>query len=181
MDLALEAKKNLEDFKTIADKYGMRFMLMEGNLLGAYRDGGFCEGDENDIDLGIMDEEFVKFSEVAQELDKIGFACNKYVYVDGMWHGGSWSRNGNHIDIMRMLKDGDVVYNIGEMGGLRYDYSADIFAGYGKINFLGLELETVADIEKFLTERYGNWRVKVGRDEYSYKDPKYSPNVKVCG
>jgi phosphorylcholine metabolism protein LicD len=177
MDLVIIAKKNLADFKRIADEEGMRFMLMEGNLLGAYRDGGFCEGDENDIDLGIMDDEFYKFSDVSEELGKIGFECKKYVYTD-IWHGGCWERNGNHIDIMRMLKDHDLVYNIGEGGALRYDYSADIFYKYGKINFLGLEIDTVGDIDKFLTERYGNWRVKVSRDEYSYKDPKYSPNIK---
>lgn len=174
MDLALEAKKNLEDFKRIADNFGMRFMLMEGNLLGAYRDGGFCEGDENDIDLGVMDDQFYKMSDVAKKLEEEGFECRKLVNTD-RWHGGSWGRNGNHIDIMRMIKDGDVVYNIGEMGGLRYDYSADIFSSYGKINFLGIELETVGDIEKFLTERYGNWKVK--DPNYSYRDPKSSPSV----
>lgn len=175
MDLALEAKKNLEDFKRIADSFGMRFMLMEGNLLGAYRDGGFCKGDENDIDLGIMDDQFNKFAEVADELGRIGFNCKKYVFVDGVWHGGCWERNGNHIDIMRMLKDGNIIYNIGEMGGLRYDYSADIFSNYGKITFLGMELETVGNIEKFLNERYGNWKVK--DPNYSYRDPKSSPSV----
>jgi phosphorylcholine metabolism protein LicD len=176
MDLEL-AKKNLADFKRIADEEGMRFMLMEGNLLGAYRDGGFCEGDENDIDLGIMDDQFYKFANVATRLEDEGFVNRKFVFCNNLWHGGCWERNGNHIDIMRMLNDGKV-YNIGDMGGLRYDYSPDIFEEYGKINFIGLELETVGKIEKFLEERYGDWRTKVGKEEYSYRDPKYSPNVK---
>ena len=64
------------------------------------------------------------------------------------------------------------------MGRLKYEYSPDIFKDYGKINFLGMELETPGKIEKFLEERYGDWRTPVGMDEYSYKDPKYSPNVK---
>lgn len=177
MDLALIAKQNLEDFKRIADEEGMRFMLMEGNLLGAYRDGGFCEGDENDIDLGVMDDQFYKFGQVATRLEEEGFVNKKFVFFNNLWHGGCWERNGNHIDIMRMLNDGKV-YNIGDMGGLRYDYSPEIFESYGKIIFLGLELETVGDIEKFLTERYGDWKTKVGKEEYSYRDVKYSPNVK---
>lgn len=176
-DLALIAKQNLADFKRIADEEGMRFMLMEGNLLGAYRDGGFCEGDENDIDLGIMDDQFYKFGQVATRLEEEGFSNKKFVFSNNMWHGGSWERNGNHIDIMRMLNDGKV-YNIGDMGAIRYDYSPEIFDSYSKITFLGLELETVGDIEKFLTERYGDWKTKVGKAEYSYRDPKYSPNVR---
>jgi len=179
MDLELIAKQNLTDFKRIADEEGMRFMLMEGNLLGAYRDGGFCEGDENDIDLGIMDDQFYKFGNVATRLEDEGFINRKMVFWGGVWHGGCWERNGNHIDIMRMLNDerNGKVYNIGDMGYLRYDYSPDIFDEYGKITFLGLELETVGKIEKFLTERYGDWKTKVGKAEYSYRDPKYSPNV----
>lgn len=176
MTLYEQAKINLEDFKRIADEEGMRFMLMEGNLLGAYRDGGFCNGDENDIDLGIMDDQFWKFGNVATKLEEIGFRCKKMVLTD-IWHGGCWERGGNHIDIMRMLNDGKV-YNIGDMGGLRYDYSPDIFDEYGKINFLGIELETVGKIEKFLEERYGDWKTPVGIDEYDYRDTKYSPNVK---
>lgn len=171
-----EAIKNLKDFKEIADKAGMRFMLMEGNLLGAYRDGDFCKGDENDIDLGIMDDQFFKFDEVIEELEAKGFYCKKLVVADGLWHGGCWERNGNHIDIMRMLFDGKV-YNIGEMGKLRYNYSPDIFETYGEIEFLGLKLETPGKIEKFLEERYGDWRTPVGSDEYDYANKKYSPNV----
>jgi hypothetical protein len=43
---------------------------------------------------------------------------------------------------------------------------------------LGIELETVGKIEKFLEERYGDWKTPVGIDEYDYRDTKYSPNVK---
>lgn len=176
-EIEQQAVKNLKDFKDIADRHGMRFMLMEGNLLGAYRNGKFCEGDEGDIDLGIMDNEFYKFSDVVQDLLKIGFTEKKLVVVDGVWHGGCWERNGNHIDIMRMLNDGKV-YNIGDLGGVRYDYSPDIFDGYSKINFMGIEVETVGNIEKFLEERYGDYEEIIPKNEYCYNDPYYSPNIK---
>jgi phosphorylcholine metabolism protein LicD len=176
-ELTKQATQNLTDFKQIADQEKMRFMLMEGNLLGAYRDGGFTEGDEDDIDVGIMDDQFLKLDDVVYGLSQLGFECKKLVVHRGLWHGGCWERNGNHIDIMRMLNDGKV-YNIGEMGHLRYDYSPDIFEEYGKINFLGLELETVGKIEKFLEERYGDWKTKVPRQIYSYSNPIFSPNVK---
>lgn len=174
------ATHNLLDFKRLAENEGMRFMLMEGNLLGAYRDGGFCVGDEDDIDLGIMDDQFDKFLNVRQRLLEIGFVEKKTVDFDNKFHGGCWERGGNHIDIMRMLKDGDTIYNVGAYGSLRYEYPAEIFRKYGKIRFLGVEVETVGDIEKFLETRYGDWRTPVSITEYSYSDPKYSPNVKRC-
>lgn len=173
-----DATDNLRDFKQIADKAGMRFMLMEGNLLGAYRDGGFCEGDEWDIDIGIMDDQFWKFTDVASELEKIGFKCLKNVIVDGVFHGGCWERGKNHIDIMRMMSDENYVYNVGEMGRLRYEYSPEIFSKYGKIKFIGFDLETVGEIEDYLEERYGDWKIKIGNDTYMYNNPLYSPNVK---
>jgi len=173
--IAIAARDNLKDFKEIADKVGMRFMLMEGNLLGAYREKGIIKGDEDDMDLGIMDNEFSKFPQVIDELLKKGFVERKRVVINNELHGGCWERNGNHIDIMRMIKDKGLVYNVGDGGALRYDYSADIFSEYGKIDFLGLEVDTVGDIEKFLTERYGDWKVK--NPNYSYKDPVSSPSV----
>jgi phosphorylcholine metabolism protein LicD len=178
MDLVDEAKNNLEDFKRLAKHYEMRWMLMEGNLLGAYRDGNFTKDDENDIDIGIMEDEFYKFPEVQRDLELAGFVCKKLVVVDGEYHGGCWERNGNHIDIMKMKREGTTIYNIGEMGALRYDYPADIFGFYGKITFIGIECETPGKIEEFLTVRYGDWHKVIGRDEYSYRDPKYSPNVR---
>src|SRR5574343_682425 len=167
-------KQNLRDFKEISDRVGMRFMIMEGTLLGAYRDHNIVKDDENDIDLGIMEDQFYKFDDVCKFLEDIGFSNKKMVVVDGEFHGGCWERHGNHIDIMKMIKDGDVIYNIGDMGGLRYDYPADIFDGYGKINYLGMELETPAKIEKFLETRYGDLKTPVGINAYSYFDTKYS-------
>ncbi len=178
--IAIAGKRNLQDFKEIADKIGMRFMLMEGNLLGAYRDGGgFVKGDEDDMDLGITDTQFNKFPTVIDELKKIGFQERKRVVINDKLHGGCWERGGNHIDIMRMIFDKDKVFNFGEMGRIRYDYPKDIFETYGKINFLGIEVETVGNIEKYLETRYGNWSAPVSRSEYDYKDVKYSPNVKI--
>jgi phosphorylcholine metabolism protein LicD len=176
--IAIAARDNLKDFKEIADKAGMRFMLMEGNLLGAYRDGGIIEGDEDDMDLGIMDNEFSKFPQVIDELLKKGFVERKRVVINNELHGGCWERNGNHIDIMKMITD-DAVYNYGEMGRIRYDYPKDIFETYSKITFLGMEVETVGNIEKYLEVRYGDWKTPVSGKEYDYKNPKYSPNVKI--
>ena len=177
--LGLKSEQNLRDFKEVADKIGMRFMLQEGTLLGAYRDKDFCENDEADIDLGIMEDQFDKVQQVIDELKKRGFTNRKRVVVKGVFHGGALVRDDCHIDLMRMIKEDDVIYNIGDMGALRYDYDADIFDGYSKIMFRGMEFDAPGDIEGYLVERYGDWKIKVSAHIYSYHNPIFSPNVKI--
>jgi len=179
LGLGLSSEQNLRDFKEVADKIGMKFMLQEGTLLGAYRDKDFCENDESDIDLGIMEDQFDKCQQVIDELKKRGFENKKRVEVDGVFHGGALMRDGCHIDLMKMIKDGDEIYNIGDMGALRYNYPAEIFNGYSKITFRGMEFDAPGDIEGFLETRYGDWKTKVPSAIYSYYNPIFSPNVEI--
>jgi hypothetical protein len=46
--------KDLEDIKAVFDKYGVKFYLVYGALLGHYRDGNFLP-DDDDIDLAVID------------------------------------------------------------------------------------------------------------------------------
>ena len=153
---------NLLDFKKVADEIGLRFMLMEGTLLGAYRDKGFVINDETDIDLGIMEEEFDKVPELINRLLNIGFNFPKVVNFNDVFHGGDLNRNGCHIDLMRMIRQDNLVYNIGEMGALRYDFPKEVFDGYSKIMFYGHEFDAPKDIELCLETRYGDWGTPVG-------------------
>lgn len=172
LDVAL---RNLRDFKKAAEEQGMRFMLADGTLLGAYRDKGFVEGDEGDIDLMIMDHEFYKITDVMNGLK--GFEFTKEFDVGGVFQGGALVRGTNHIDLMRMVALGDSIVNYGEGGNLIYKYPKDIFNKYSKIDFYGVTYDAPGDIERFLEARYGNWMIPVSKEDYSYKDPKYSPNV----
>ena len=179
--MEMRSENNLRDFKKAAEKVGMKWMIMEGTLLGAYRDHNFVKDDASDIDLGIMEEEFYKLDEAIAILYDYGFDFPKIVNVDGEFHGGALVRGDCHIDLMKMKREGDIVYNLGEMGGLIYEYSADIFDGYSEIEFRGMKLNTPAKIEKYLETRYGDWKTPVGKDEYDYANPKYSPNVRrIC-
>jgi FkbM family methyltransferase len=177
-DLAIVSENNLKDFKEAADSLGMRFMLQEGTLLGAYRDKDFVVNDESDIDLGIMEDQFDKCQQVIDILLSKGFENNKRVIVDNEFHGGALTRGGCHIDLMKMIKEGSQVYNLGDGGDLRYDYDAKIFDGYSKIMFRGMEFDAPADIEGFLTARYGDWKTPISNTIYNYSNPIFSPNVK---
>lgn len=47
--------KDLEDIKAVFDKFGVRFFVVYGAVLGFYRDGDFLPGDD-DIDLAVVDQ-----------------------------------------------------------------------------------------------------------------------------
>ncbi|MEM2609753.1 MAG: LicD family protein [Candidatus Bathyarchaeia archaeon] len=66
------ALKNLRDVKQIFDAYNIKFWLDYGTLLGAIRDGKLIEHMQ-DIDLGMMDEDWEKFLNSIRELNKRAF------------------------------------------------------------------------------------------------------------
>lgn len=178
MTVKEQALANLRDFKEICDELEIPFMLVEGALLGAYREGDFIKGDEHDIDISIMDEYFVKYDELTQRLLDIGFTNQKKCWVKGELHGGAFVRGANHIDTMRMVETEDQIVNYGGNGSLVYGYDKDVFEDYDEIDFNGILCKTPGKIEKYLEQRYGDWRTPVGIAEYSYTNTKYSPNVR---
>lgn len=173
-----QALWNLRDFSNACFACDIRFMLMEGTLLGAYREKDFIINDEKDIDLGIHDRHFKNYDCLVKRLRAVGFTNSKIVTINGEIHGGAFVRGTNHIDVMRMIKKGNHVINYGLQGKLYYIYTADIFRGYSIIDFHGNPYKAPKKIEKFLTQRYGDWKTPIPLSRYSWKDKKYSPNVR---
>ena len=126
----------------------------------------------------IMERNF-KWDEIKHHLLAKGFELIKEVIILEEPHGGAFQRGSNHIDIMKMVTLGDKIVNYGEMGRLVYLYPKELFDEFTDIEFYGVKYKAPKDIDKFLTTRYGNWRTPVSAKEYSYKDPKYSPNVRI--
>lgn len=66
------AVENLRDVKELFDKFGVRYWLDWGTLLGAVRDGKIIEWDL-DIDLGTTEDNWAKIACVLPELEERGF------------------------------------------------------------------------------------------------------------
>jgi len=95
-----EAKKNLLDFKKIADDNNLVFILAYGTLLGAIREHNFIKHDI-DIDLIIHDEE--KLIDIIPMLQNIGFNFIRYEEIKGIY---SFKRESVYIDayVARLVK-----------------------------------------------------------------------------
>lgn len=67
------AKKDLSVIKEVFDKYGVRFFVVYGALLGHYRDKDFLPGDD-DIDLAVVDPIDLKTRKgIGWDLFNLGF------------------------------------------------------------------------------------------------------------
>lgn len=66
------AVKNLKEIKEVFDKYGIKYWLDMGTLLGAVRDGKIIEWDK-DIDLGTTEDSWKKIVSTIPKFEERGF------------------------------------------------------------------------------------------------------------
>lgn len=99
------ALQNLEYLSNVAKERNINFCLMDGTLLGAYRDKDFCENDEDDIDIGILDEEYdAAIEPLIKGLEEYGFSRFKQFDHNGRIEGVGMLRGNSHLDIIRVNK-----------------------------------------------------------------------------
>lgn len=172
VDSKLEGKgawTAFEDLHKALDGAGVPYFIAAGTALGLVREGRPLSAD-NDIDVGVFDEDFDREALVAL------FAKNPMFDFDvvhpqtkkvGLRH-----RGGSPIDIFRFYRDGDLVYHDA------------VFVRWGNSPFeverrdiRGLDLPLPADADTYLTENYGDWRTPYpGFDAFFDGD---APNVEV--
>lgn len=160
----------LRDFKSVLDRTGTRFCLDGGTLLGAYRDGDFCEEDHDDIDLSCMNESHQ--SEIETLAVSRGFELVKSFKGSSTTTPQSiLSRDGIKVDLMFKRQKGDKVWwTIYYAAGDDYRTvlkAAPFFDFNGSIVFHGLTFRRPKHVEEYLQYRYGNWKKPVPSSEFS--------------
>jgi len=175
---AIQALKDLHDTE-------INFCLMDGTLLGAYRDKDFCENDCDDIDIGILDEEYDIWSkELVLKMEAKGYEKFKELIHKGKLEGFGLRKGECHIDVIRINKhpERDECYNIGRTEGehkiMAFVYPAKHHKKFDVLKFYGLEFKAPHDIEGFLTARYGNWKNKISRPAFNWWEQSNQSSIR---
>jgi phosphorylcholine metabolism protein LicD len=161
---------NLKDVKAIAGELDIQIILDGGSLLGAFRDNGPIQGDEDDIDFAVpYSVAQFKMKEVIEKFVARGFVL--YRLRDTVI---TFERDGVKVDLLIYKHDWtDLRYY------LTLYHNKKPFALYvpehywnklGTINFMGEEFACPEDTAGYLTWRFDNWKEPILRPEFSFEN-----------
>lgn len=149
------AKQNLLDLKKVLDDSGVKFGLIYGTLLGAYRENNFIKHDY-DTDLYVLEEDKLNLLDTLPKLIKIGFEVGRY---DGLLL--SLVRDEEYIDFYFFRKS-NLFYRKNTVG---LTAKAKYLENTKPYNFLGESFEIPEKVESFLVELYGKtWKIPIEND-----------------
>ena len=143
--------------KYLLDKHNIRFFLIFGTLLGAYRDHAFIPYDK-DVDIGLFEEDKIRVQRLVDKGD--------FKYFGLHYTGNNFKRFSTFLYKNEYL---DLFYFRSGLAVSRFEISKIksrfILAKYGKlqnIHFLGTSFLTVGNIEAYLKDAYGDdWKTPI--------------------
>lgn len=155
-DLALEALRVLQ--KVVAP-LGQSIFLMSGTLLGYAREGRLLSHDK-DVDVGIFDWSS-QFDLARLLLESGEFTVDTYslggtaTYVFPVLHRATRVS----IDIFIYYREGDrLITGVKNRFGYLQRFAYTPF-GLEEVDFRGIRIHVPDDVDRTLTENFGNWRV----------------------
>ncbi|RKZ11049.1 hypothetical protein DRQ25_00895 [Candidatus Fermentibacteria bacterium] len=182
------ATKNLFDFADILERLGIPFFLEGGTLLGAYRDGDFCLGDENDIDLGSYAKYQDRIPEIIEAAKKEGFKLYHHWTGDPRAPGKAQEIaivRGTclipELSVEKQMKIDLFFYEEKEDKAWTCVYKKNrctprvvplaSIRDLGIIAFKGRPFNRPGNIEAYLEHTYGDWKTPIHRRDYSCYNP----------
>jgi phosphorylcholine metabolism protein LicD len=171
-----EAVQALHTFQEAAALAGVRWFLNAGTLLGAVRDQDFCPGDEDDIDIGVFDEDFDRMGDVTE--GAWFRVMDRFIYrerVEGVkleLQSGQVRidvsrfrlnpRTGDRYDVGRLCIDGERIFCVNV-------YPVEHWRRFEVITFQGIPCNIPAHAEELLAYRYGaDWRLPCHRRDWDW-------------
>lgn len=155
----------LQDLINVFSKYKINLFVISGTLLGFYRDKNLI-GYDSDLDVGIFDlnnrELAINIIKRHDKFDLMPVRTEKCIRVRHL--------NGVPIDIFFHWNDANQFWH----GGVKVNWHNDPFE-LELDNWKSLKFYRPRNIEHYLTENYGNWKVRV-RDFDSAFD---TPNLQI--
>lgn len=154
----LEAEKTLVTVNRLLRAKGLQPFLMSGTLLGYARHGGLLPHDK-DVDLGLIGWEH-QFT-VAEALLEAGHFQLDLTQLSGhnrFLMSAHDMRNGMAVDFFLFHDKGDhFMHGIDFDMGFTQNFRFSKF-GLQEVEFLGERFWAPSDIDRNLSENYGNWR-----------------------
>ncbi len=146
------SKENLLDFKKVMDKHKIHYGLWFGTLLGAIRENGFIEHDE-DTDIFVLEEDKEKVFNALNDFEATGLKVVRYSdkgeYI-------SFMRNNDYIDIYFYSKALNQRVTVDNGIDGKYLESVEM------IDFLGTEFPVPNNPKEVVKILYGeNWHVPI--------------------
>lgn len=179
--------RNLVDTKQVFDELKIPFCLMDGTLLGAYRDGDFIAGDYDDIDISFDAKYFDRVPLIFKKFEEAGLRKFKQWDFRGGFEGGAVIRGGNHVDFYCIHKhrNGKEAYSLGRKSlpndskpYRAYVYPIEHFTKFDKLIFKGMEFNIPNKVESLLEVRYGDWKTPTGRSKgFHFLNMEQNPNL----
>jgi hypothetical protein len=174
---------DLETIKQVFDKFGVKFCLVYGALLGLHRDGKLIEHDD-DIDLAVIENLDLKTrKDIGWALYDLGFQPQNIAFnVFGRMEPSELGYNGSDRsgiivcernfkftifftpEFCRQHNEAELVC-IPKLGAVTLIATPQkFFDKLGKIKLNKKEYSTPYPIEKYLEHSYINWKDKTMRD-----------------
>lgn len=180
--------ESLKEAKGILEKCEVPYWLTLGTCLGAYRDGDFCKGDYDDIDIGIHSDYYYKIGEITREFEMAGWHnWHNFIDQDGIAPEHSFLNDKNQefrnkIDIFFYTKvdKNNMVFRLWK--GQRKNTQANPRKCFedklGEVIFYGEKYPIPAHIEDYLVCNYGkDWSIPITREHWDYFNDNKSKKI----
>ena len=185
MTTAEQSSQALKEFKKVMDELKIPFCLFLGTALGAYRDGTYCPGDEDDMDIAVDIKYFNRIDDIKREVNKQGKFTHLHDFIadDEVSPEVSFCKQYNTKDYSKI--DIFFISDIEDKKCFRFyldnnsnHYQTRLFDkkhfdSFETVNFFGEEYNLPGHIEEYLAYNYGDWKKPVNRKDWTWhKDNK---------
>jgi phosphorylcholine metabolism protein LicD len=179
----------LRDTHNILNKLDIPFWLDGGTLLGFVRDGIFCEGDEDDVDVSTWCDYKDKIPMLINEFVNMGYT------IHGNWQDGKGQshelsmrhKNNKHkVDIFFKERKGEYSWHCLYTGLNPCTWKRNKIRYFNNLrefsimtNKEDMSFNIPVDYDGYLTELYGDWETPVNRNKwncYNKGNAFYDPN-----
>lgn len=179
-----ESIENIKTAKRILDALGIPFSLFLGTALGAWRDGDFCPGDEDDVDLAVHVAHYAQADAIKHAFIDAGFSMHEYTHADAISPEIAFEKkhDGWHtkVDIFFLTPRADkMVWTFYTADGVQNRAVASkYFLNFTHAPLFG-ELFNIPDLAAdYLAANYGpNWETPIHRNNWQWDKDNQCPTI----